>query len=86
MNWAILILGIVANASASLLVKVAVTPPRRFPTLARPLEGLDNWRLWLGLILYFVTFLLFTAALAPLPLNVAHPIMTSGAIAAVALA
>ncbi|MFT0531672.1 EamA family transporter [Castellaniella hirudinis] len=35
--------------------------------------------------LYGGAFLLYAAALARLPLNVAHPILTSGAIAMVAL-
>jgi multidrug transporter EmrE-like cation transporter len=41
--------------------------------------------LWGGLALYGVAFLLYAAALARLPLNVAHPILTSGAVAAVAV-
>jgi len=85
MKWMILLVGIATNASASLLIKLAVTPPRRLPTLAEPLAGLDNWPLWLGLVLYGATFLLYAAALARLPLNVAHPVMTAGAVAAVAL-
>lgn len=85
MKWLILILGIAANASASVLVKLAMTPPRRFPSLAEPLAALSNWPFWLGLGLYGAAFLLYAAALARLPLNVAHPLLTSGAIATVAL-
>jgi multidrug transporter EmrE-like cation transporter len=44
-----------------------------------------NWPFWLGLILYGAAFLLYAAALTRLPLNVAHPVLTSGAVAAVAL-
>lgn len=40
---------------------------------------------WLGLGLYGVAFLLYAAALARLPLNVAHPVLTTGAVAAVAV-
>lgn len=85
MKWLILFLGIAANASASVLVKIAMTPPRRFPTLADPLGTLTNWPFWLGLGLYGGAFLLYGAALSRLPLNVAHPILTCGAVAAVAV-
>jgi multidrug transporter EmrE-like cation transporter len=80
-----LILGIAANASASVLVKLAMLPPRKFPSLSDPLSALGNWPFWLGLGLYGTAFLLYAAALARLPLNVAHPILTSGAVATVAL-
>ncbi len=60
-------------------------PPRRFPSLGDPVETFKNWPFWLGLCLYGAAFLLYAAALARLPLNVAHPILTSGAVATVAL-
>lgn len=85
MKWVILLLGIGANASASILVKMAMMPPRKFPSLADPLAALSNWPFWLGLGLYGGAFLLYAAALAKLPLNVAHPVLTSGAVATVAL-
>lgn len=85
MKWLILILGIASNASASVLVKLAMMPPRKFPTLGDPMAALSNWPFWLGLGLYGAAFLLYAAALALLPLNVAHPVLTSGAIATVAL-
>ncbi|TLX58049.1 multidrug transporter [Stutzerimonas nosocomialis] len=85
MKWMILLLGILSNALASVLVKVAMTPPRQFPSLRDPLAALTNWPFWLGLALYGGAFLLYAAALARLPLNVAHPILTSGAVATVAL-
>jgi len=66
-------------------VKMAMMPPRQFPTLNDPMAALTNWPFWLGLGLYGSAFLLYAAALARLPLNVAHPILTSGAVAAVAL-
>jgi small multidrug resistance pump len=84
MKWAILILGILCNASASVLVKMAMMPPRRFPSLGAPLEALGNWPFWLGLALYGAAFVLYAAALARLPLNIAHPLLTAGAVAAVA--
>jgi multidrug transporter EmrE-like cation transporter len=85
MQWLILVLGIAANASASILVKLAMLPPRKFPSLADPLAALSNWPFWSGLALYGGAFLLYAAALGKLPLNVAHPVLTSGAIAIVAL-
>lgn len=85
MKWWILVLGIAANASASVLVKMAMIPPRKFPSLTDPLAALSNWPFWLGLGLYGGAFLLYAAALARLPLNVAHPVLTSGAVATVAL-
>lgn len=84
MKWLILFLGIAANASASVLVKMAMMPPRKFPSLNEPMTALGNWPFWLGLCFYGAAFLLYAAALARLPLNVAHPILTSGAIATVA--
>lgn len=85
MKWFILLAGIASNASASVLIKLAMTPPRRFPTLSDPTAALTNWLFWLGLGFYGLAFLLYAAALARLPLNVAHPVLTSGAIATVAL-
>lgn len=85
MKWLILIVGIAANASASVLVKMAMMPPRKFPSLSDPWAVLGNWPFWLGLGLYGAAFLLYAVALTRLPLNVAHPVLTSGAVAAVAL-
>jgi multidrug transporter EmrE-like cation transporter len=81
-----LILGIVSNASASVLVKMAMMPPRKFPNLDDSIKSVVmNWPFWLGLALYGVAFMLYAAALARLPLNVAHPVLTSGTVAVVAL-
>lgn len=85
MKWAILLLGVLSNASASLLVKKAVTPPRRMPHPGDPLAAMTNWPFWLGLGLYGAAFVIYTLALTRLPINVAHPILTSGAIAVVAV-
>ena len=51
MKWLILILGIASNASASVLVKMAMMPPRKFPSLSDPMAALTNWPFWLGLAL-----------------------------------
>jgi small multidrug resistance pump len=85
MKWLILALGIATNASASVLIKVATLPPRRFPSLQDPWAALTNWPLWMGLALYFAAFLLYAAALVRLPLHVAHPVLTTGAVGAVAV-
>lgn len=85
MKWLILMSGIAANASASVLIKLAMLPPRRFPSFSDPIGALSNWPFWLGLALYGAAFLLYAAALSMLPLNVAHPVLTSGAVAAVAV-
>ena len=86
MKWLILILGIASNASASVLVKLAMMPPRKFPGLDDSIKSVvSNWPFWLGLVLYGTAFLLYAAALARLPLNIAHPVLTSGAVATVAL-
>jgi len=85
LKWFILLLGIASNASASVLIKIAIMPPRKFPSLSEPLQAISNWPFWLGLGLYGTAFLLYTLALTRLPLNVAHPILTAGAVAAVAL-
>lgn len=85
MKWIILLLGIIANAAASILIKVSMTPPKKLSLLLNPLAALENWPFWLGLIFYCAAFLLYVVALARLPLHVAHPILTSGAIASVAL-
>ncbi|WP_321796390.1 DMT family transporter [Caballeronia sp. J97] len=85
MKWIILALGIGSNAAASVLVKFAMLPPRKFPSPSDPSAALTNWPFWFGLGLYGAAFVLYAAALARLPLNVAHPVLTSGAIATVAL-
>ena len=85
MKWWVLILGVAANAAASVLIKMAMMSPRKFPTLADPLSAFSNWPFWLGLALYGGAFLLYASALTKLPLNVAHPVLTAGAVGAVAI-
>lgn len=84
MKWLILLMGIASNATASVLIKIAMMPPRKFPTFSDPITVLSNWPFWVGLAFYGVAFLLYAAALERLPLNVAHPILTAGAVASVA--
>lgn len=85
MKWLILVLGVTSNASASVLIKLSMMAPRKFPSFRDPMVALGNWPFWLGLALYGMAFLLYAAALSRLPLNVAHPLLTSGAVGAVAL-
>ncbi|WP_342066097.1 DMT family transporter [Achromobacter kerstersii] len=86
MKWLILAAGILANSSASVLLKMAMVPPRQFPSFLNLQAALSNWPFWFGLCLYGVAFFLYAAALARLPLNIAHPVLTSGAIASVTAA
>ena len=84
-SWFVLILGVCANAFASVLVKIAVTSPRELPSLSNPVSTITNWPLWLGLLSYGAAFMLYSLTLTRLPLNVAHPIMTTGAVAMVVI-
>jgi multidrug transporter EmrE-like cation transporter len=85
MRWLVLLLGIASNASASLLIKLALQPPHRLPSLQAPWSIFQNWPLMAGLILYGSAFILYAVALRFFPLNIAHPTLTSGAIACVAI-
>lgn len=80
LKWLPVFLGILCNAAASVIAKTA--PPL---TLGAPLTVLSNWRLMLAVALYGVAFVLYTIALQRLPLNVAHPVSTAGAIVLVGL-
>lgn len=80
MKWAIVITGVLFNALASVLAKTA--PPL---TLTAPLTNLGNWKLGLSLFCYGVSFILYTMALQRMPLNLAHPVSTAGAIVLVGL-
>lgn len=86
MKWLILLVSIAANASASVLIKIAGQPPRRLPSLEQLPASLLNLPFWAGVILYGVAFLTYAAALARFPLNVVHPVLTSAALAIVAFA
>lgn len=84
MNFLILFFGIASNAAASVLIKYAL-PARSEPVLYSLAFVLTQFKFWIGLFCYGVALVLYTLALTRLPLNVAHPILTSGSIAAVAL-
>lgn len=85
MKWLVLLLGIAANASASLLIKLALQPPHELPPLKDPWSLLENRPLIVGVLLYSIAFVLYAMALRLFPLNVAHPVLTSGALACVAV-
>lgn len=85
MKWMILMLGILANASASVLIKVVMSSKETPIQLSHPLTMLCRLPLIVGVGLYGITFVLYALALTHLPLNVAHPILTSGSIACVVL-
>ena len=85
MKWFILILGIASSASASVLVEMVMMSPRKFPSLNEPMAAKSNWPFWSGLIRDVAAFLLYAGALARLPLNVAHRVLTAGAVATVTL-
>jgi small multidrug resistance pump len=85
MRWLTLLLGIASNASASLLIKLALQPPHQLPSLEDPWAAFQNWPLMAGLAFYGSAFVLYAVALKFFPLNIAHPTLTSGAIACVAI-
>lgn len=80
MKWVILLLAIATNASASILLKHVASSGRRQSILVEPLTYLSNIWLWVGLGLYGLAFVFYTASLSQFPLNIAHPVITAGAI------
>ncbi len=78
MSWLLLLGGILANAAASLVMKNAMAHGLAVPGV------LTNPMLWLGLVLYGTSFVVYAVSLTLFPLNVAHPILTCGAVATVA--
>lgn len=81
-KWLPVILGVLANASASALAKAGSSRP------LMPLSvesAIAQWRLFLAVGLYGAAFVLYMLALSRLPLNVAHPVTTAGAIVLVGL-
>lgn len=85
MKWLILLLGVLANAFASILIKIAMTPPRKIPTISDPFSLLTNWPLILAVFLYILSLFFYAFALTRFPLNIAHPVLTAGAVALVAI-
>ncbi|MEZ9525737.1 DMT family transporter [Enterovibrio norvegicus] len=85
MQWFILFFGIVSNATASSLIKVAVDSGNSLFDINRPWLILTNIPLIAGISLYGLAFILYALALSRLPLNIAHPILTCGSVALVAI-
>ncbi|MCS6961562.1 MAG: SMR family transporter [Deltaproteobacteria bacterium] len=79
MNWFLLVCLILVNAIAGVFVKLGSSKSISSYT--------DFFNLYylLGIFFYGLSFILFAAALKKLPLNVVHPIATSGTVAIVAL-
>lgn len=85
MKWLVLAVGIVVNASASILIKMSSMPPRKLPSFSGGAVTLfSNWPFWSGIVAYGLAFLLYVYALSMFPASVAHPVITAGAIAVVA--
>ena len=84
-NLLVVLLGIGCNASASVLVKLAMSPLHQAGGRSGLPRLLLNGPLLAAIVLYVSAFVFFAMALGRLPLNVVHPIMTSAAIALVAL-
>lgn len=86
MKWVLLALGLFANAGASILIKAGVSYGFELQfTFRGILDFLKNWPLILGIVFYGFAFLLYTLSLSKLPLNIVHPIMTSGSIVLVGI-
>lgn len=87
MKWVVLVLGVLVNASASILIKMSSMPPRKLPSPSLSVSAwIINWPLWAGIFAYGLAFLLYVYALSLFPASVAHPIITAGAVALVATA
>jgi small multidrug resistance pump len=82
MSWLLVALSIVSNAAASALVKstsLSIVGKNRLAVLTEP-------RLFIALVCYGCAFVSYAAAVARMPLNVAHPTITAGALIMVGLA
>jgi small multidrug resistance pump len=85
MKFLILLFAIFTNVLASVLIKIAITSPRKFPSITDSISAFYNWPFWFGLLMYGLTFILYVISLERFPLSIVHPVMTSGTIASVAL-
>ena len=86
MKWFVLIFGIFSNAFASVLIKLAMSQKYDKIELFKPLTIFSNIPLLLGIFFYGIAFVTYSVALTIFPLSVAHPSLTSGSIALVAIA
>jgi multidrug transporter EmrE-like cation transporter len=81
-KWLLIVFGSAANAAASILVKYNAYGAGGTKSI---FHGWINPVIALAVASYGLAFVLYSLALARLPLNVAHPIMTVGAIVVVGL-
>lgn len=79
-NWLILFLGVLFNALASIQIKFAVNSIENFA-----IKDVFNLKIFIGLVLYGISFAIYTYSLSKFPLNVAHPTMTAGGVVLVSL-
>ena len=80
MKWLVLAIAIASNASASILLKVLVSSPKKANILSAPEEYLSAPLLWAGLFLYGLSFVMYSSSLQNFPLHFAHPVVTVSAI------
>jgi small multidrug resistance pump len=84
MRWLFLLLGIASNSSASLLIKLALQSPRGTSSFHATFSNIHKWPFIVGILLYATALIFYALSLKYFPLNIAHPVLTSGAIATVA--
>jgi len=80
-KYAFVILGILFNGGASVALKIGMSKPNE-----SVMDLAQNAWVWSGMGLYVLAFGIYAKALQMLPLNLAHPVMTTGAIVAVSVA
>ena len=85
MSYLILILGIFFNGLASILIKKSSLNFKDDLSIENILSIVSNIHLILGAVFFIITFIFYFYSLTKLPLNVVHPILTSGSIIFVSL-
>lgn len=68
--------GILCNALASSLIKVAAASEPGIGFVAKVISG----PMVVGVLFYVAAFGLYVLALSRMPLNIAHPVMTTGSV------
>ena len=84
-NWILLSSGVLFNASASILIKIATVAPYHLSFYPNPLSLIRNIPFIVGLISYALALIFYVYSLGRLPLSIAHPVLTSGSIGLVSL-
>ncbi len=85
MSYLVLILGIFFNGLASILIKKSSLNVKDDLILENIFSIISNVYLILGVLFFIITFIFYFYSLTKLPLNVVHPILTSGSIVFVSL-